>query len=245
MTEAQWLACDEPEEMLRWLEGRASARKLRLFACACCRRVWHLMDDPRSRSAVEVAERLADGLAARGEIEAAKVAARGACGDAHAYTAVPGPDGWQSNYYTPPVQAARAAYHAVAGSRLSPHFAASAALDAVAYTGEPVRAPVRPTRASFPPTAEPAGQCALLRDLFGHLHRPAARLEAEPPGWGGTAVRMVAQGIYGDRAFDHLPVLADALEDAGCADAELLGHLRSPGPHVRGCWALDLILGKG
>jgi hypothetical protein len=50
--------------------------------------------------------------------------------------------------------------------------------------------------------------------------------------------------IYDERAFDRLPVLADALEDAGCADADLLGHLRGPGPHVRGCWAVDLILGK-
>jgi hypothetical protein len=44
---------------------------------------------------------------------------------------------------------------------------------------------------------------------------------------------------------DRLAVLADALEDAGCADPDLLAHLRGPGPHVRGCWALDLVLGNG
>jgi hypothetical protein len=49
--------------------------------------------------------------------------------------------------------------------------------------------------------------------------------------------------VYDGRAFDRLPVLADALDDAGCADAELLGHLRAPTPHARGCWALDLLLG--
>jgi hypothetical protein len=54
----------------------------------------------------------------------------------------------------------------------------------------------------------------------------------------------LAQAIYEDRAFDRLPVLADALEDAGCTNSDLLGHLRGPGPHARGCWVLDLLLGK-
>ena len=64
------------------------------------------------------------------------------------------------------------------------------------------------------------------------------------PAWKDGTVSKLAQGIYEDRAFGHLPVLADALEDAGCADADILGHLRGAGPHVRGCWALDLALGK-
>ena len=51
--------------------------------------------------------------------------------------------------------------------------------------------------------------------------------------------------IYADRSFDHLPILAAALEVAGCADAAVLAYLRGPGPHVRGCWAVDLLLGKG
>jgi hypothetical protein len=55
----------------------------------------------------------------------------------------------------------------------------------------------------------------------------------------------LAQAIYDERAFDRLPILADALLDAGCDNEELLAHLRSEGPHVRGCWAVDLILGKG
>ena len=55
----------------------------------------------------------------------------------------------------------------------------------------------------------------------------------------------LAQAIYEERDLRRLPVLADALEDAGCEDADLLGHLRGPGRHVRGCWALDLVLGKG
>ena len=54
----------------------------------------------------------------------------------------------------------------------------------------------------------------------------------------------VAQGIYYDRAFDRLPILADALEDAGCHDAAILEHCRQPGPHVRGCWVVDLLTGR-
>ena len=54
----------------------------------------------------------------------------------------------------------------------------------------------------------------------------------------------LARTIYDDRRFDLLPILADALEEAGCGDAEILAHCRGPGPHVRGCWAVDLVLGK-
>ena len=60
----------------------------------------------------------------------------------------------------------------------------------------------------------------------------------------GTVSR-IAQRIYEDRAFDRMPVLADALEDAGCADADVLAHCRRPAGHVRGCWVIDLLLGKG
>jgi hypothetical protein len=80
----------------------------------------------------------------------------------------------------------------------------------------------------------------LLRCIFGNPFRCTAfdpRLRTE------TAVAL-ATGIYADRAFDRLPILADALEDAGCDAVELLAHLRGPGPHVRGCWAVDLVLGK-
>jgi hypothetical protein len=73
---------------------------------------------------------------------------------------------------------------------------------------------------------------------------PAPAVDPSWLAWNGGTVRNLAQSIYDERAFDRLPVLADALEDAGCADADLLGHLRGPGPHARGCWAVDRILGK-
>jgi hypothetical protein len=74
--------------------------------------------------------------------------------------------------------------------------------------------------------------------------RPLPAVEGVWFTWNGGTVRRLAEDIYADRAFDRLPLLADALEDAGCTDANLLGHLRGPGSHVRGCWAVDLIMGK-
>src|SRR6516225_2830409 len=71
MTEAEWLACTDPEPMLKFLRGKAGSRKLRLFACACLRRVWHLLIEEPCRTAVEVSERYADGLATREELDAA------------------------------------------------------------------------------------------------------------------------------------------------------------------------------
>jgi hypothetical protein len=83
-------------------------------------------------------------------------------------------------------------------------------------------------------------QCVLLRCIFGDMFRTLKRDSF----WLTSTATALARGVYDDRAFDRLPLLADALEDAGCTDAELLGHLRGPGPHVRGCWAVDLVLGK-
>ena len=92
----------------------------------------------------------------------------------------------------------------------------------------------------------PAGkdQTLILRCIFGPLpFRPVA-LDPALLAWNDGTIPKMAQVIYDDRAFDRLPLLADALEDAGCADADMLGHCRTPGEHVRGCWVVDLLLGK-
>jgi hypothetical protein len=86
-------------------------------------------------------------------------------------------------------------------------------------------------------------EVALARDVFGNPFRPIT-LAADFLRWGGGMVPKLARAIYDDRAFGQLPVLADALEDAGCTDPAILAHCRGPGPHVRGCWVLDLLLGK-
>lgn len=81
--------------------------------------------------------------------------------------------------------------------------------------------------------------CDCLRDII-YPYRHVAL----DPTWRTEAVITLAKGIYASRAFDRMPVLADALEDAGCVNEEILSHCRSDGPHVRGCWVVDLILGK-
>jgi hypothetical protein len=84
------------------------------------------------------------------------------------------------------------------------------------------------------------GQAVILRDIFGIPFRPVTA----NPTWLTSTVVTLARGIYDDRAFDRLPILADALMDAGCDDADVLGHCRGGGVHVRGCWVVDLLLGK-
>jgi hypothetical protein len=80
----------------------------------------------------------------------------------------------------------------------------------------------------------------ILRDIFGNPFRPRT-LE---PAWLTSTVRALAEGIYTARAFDRMPILADALEDAGCDSEDILNHCRGDGPHVRGCWVIDLVLNK-
>ncbi len=83
-------------------------------------------------------------------------------------------------------------------------------------------------------------ECQLIRDIFGNPFRPVV---ADPAGLTPTVVG-IASAIYADRVFDRMPILADALEEAGCTNADVLLHCRGAGPHVRGCWVVDLVLGK-
>jgi len=99
-----------------------------------------------------------------------------------------------------------------------------------------------PAQLHKPEQAEWACIRSLLRDVAGNPFQARPAFDAA---WRTGSVKRMAEGIYAARRFDELPILADALEDAGCADVELLDHLRGPGPHDRGCWALDVVLGKG
>jgi hypothetical protein len=251
MTEAEWLACTDPTPMLEFLRGKASERKLRLFACACCRRIWHLLVDDVSRKAVEVGERFGDGVATEDERESAYQAADDVwamIGDALQFVIdqeePDEPDTMAEQYAIAitaagvnPYAAANAAeapVAAVADSRHGHSACGSAALavgyaDAISDTADPQAH-----------AAEQVVQCQLIRDICGNPFHAAP----VDPSWLTPAVVGLAQSIYDDRAFDRLPVLADALEEAGCHDADILGHCRQPGQHVRGCWLVDLILGK-
>ena len=84
----------------------------------------------------------------------------------------------------------------------------------------------------------------LLHDIFGPLpFRPAA-IDPAVLAWNGATVKRLAETVYEERASNRLPILADVLEDAGCTDPDILDHCRSGGPHVRGCWVVDLVLSK-
>jgi hypothetical protein len=220
MNEAEWRTCTDPDRMLRRLRGRASPRKLRLFAAACCRRAWHLLPYKRSRKAVETIERYADGAAEAKELVCAREAAGAA---ARRYSA----------YSHPAVGLAAEAVAQAA----TPH-----SRDALTCARSAALALAVDDSAAW--AAERAAQAMLLRDLFGAP--PFGPVDIPPAWvrWNGGTVRRLAQGIYRDHRFEDLPVLADALEEAGCSDADLLAHCRGQGPHVLGCWALDLLLAK-
>jgi hypothetical protein len=202
MTEQEWLSCTDPRSMLEWLRtsGRLSERKARLFAVACCRRIWPRLTDERSRMAVEVAERYADGAATNRELRFAFSCAA----DAYAFVAASHTADAQAAAGAANTARPEAHYH---GSYMTP-------------------------REEHP---------KLLRELFGPL--PFRKVHIDPPCL-TPAVLTLAQAIYEGRQFQDLPILADALEEAGCSDPDILAHCRGPGPHVRGCWLLDLLLGK-
>jgi hypothetical protein len=219
VTEAEWLACDDPRTMLAPLQGRASGRKLWLFVAACWRHAAH--DSTRwARGVLAVLERHADeqaqGEAARPGRDRAGVAAR---------TTMRLLDG--TARFGPGAAGA-------AGEGSWPR-ALLAAVTSVFARGRGDARPVGESRRA---------RAALLRCVAGNPFRPAAAIDPGWLAWNGGTVRKLAEGVYDERAFDRLPILADALEDAGCTDRELVGHLRGPGPHVRGCWAVDLLLGK-
>ncbi|MBY0231004.1 MAG: hypothetical protein K2W96_17090 [Gemmataceae bacterium] len=210
MTESEWLASADPYPMLPLVLDGGTSRKSRLFACACVRRIWHLLDDPRSREAVEAAERFADG----GELQDLDRAG------AEAATACTSGRHW-------PAYAAR---------WLCAEQEERLILDNLNHACDEAAWPKpRPDHAH------------LLREVFGNPFRHAAL----DPALVAPVARSLAQAAYEERELpsgrldpDRLAVLSDALEEAGCADGALLAHLRGPGPHVRGCWALDLVLGK-
>ncbi len=232
MTVAEWLACTEPEPMLEFLKDPVSDRKLRLFSCACCRRIWHLIP-PYHRKTVEVAERFADGRATREELFRSYQITRETPED-HEGDFDPAAEGEDYDEFCVPWPSSATTATAFAPGGWD-ELDASFWSARLAGWGRPVQEYDK----------EREAQAHLLRDIFGNPFRPVQAPSPAVLAWDGGTVVKLARAVYDERAFDRLPVLADALEEAGCADALLLEHLRGEGPHVRGCWALDLLLGRG
>jgi hypothetical protein len=223
MTEAEWMKCDYPTPMLQLLRGKADDRQCRLFAVACCRRVWASLPDLRSRAAVLTAERYADGGASAGDLAAAQQGA--------------------SNAFTRNRKNSRhriAAHAAILTVILD--FNPGQARVVAGFAALSLRQPHALSDSEDPAIAsENEFQTRLLRDIFGNPFRSVAF----SPDWRTSTVVALAQQMYESRDFGVMPILADALQDAGCDSDDILDHCRAPGPHVRGCWVVDLVLGKG
>jgi hypothetical protein len=253
MTEAEWLACNSALHMIWHLRssGKEVKRKLRLFACGCCRRGWRFLCDKRSREAVEVSERYAEGAVATEALLPAQVAAEAAARAAESRFKSTN-RGWAAAWavHAEWVAAEAAALAALNDSGRETEWGEVdhveyAAVHIQAAAGDAARSSGLPEpEARDAKDKEMTGQARLVRDLFGNPFHPAPLVETAWLVWNDGAVRKMAQSIYDERRFGDLPILADALEDAGCTDADILSHCRQPGEHVRGCWVIDLLLGK-
>jgi hypothetical protein len=223
MTEAEWRACRFPSFLLEIIQPRCTPRKLQLFLAACLRRLPHLTLLANHMRLAELIEALAEGLASQEEVtwcqQEAKQEVR--------------PDG----------RGLWALDGSLHGRFLwSTAFSASQVLALQAVCGPAPR--TTPGFSGEPYDGERRTQSELLRDLFGNPFRRVPSVSSALLTWNDRLVERLAQSAYEERAFERLPILADALEDAGCTDRAILDHCRGPGPHVRGCWVVDLILGK-
>jgi hypothetical protein len=220
MTEHDWLECEHSRPMLDFLIHKASGRKFRLYAVACCRRIWTHLRDDRARAAVEVAERFAEAATDKQELKAARLAVAIARRELH----------WKQRSKTPGF-ALEAVCAAVADQ---PWDAARQASWASAWASTPT-GPNHPE--------ERRAHAELVREVFGNpFARPLGGVEEAD--WSMGEVFHEAERIYAAQAFDDLPALAGVLERAGCDDSGLLAHLQTLGCHCRGCWALDRLTGR-
>jgi len=230
MTEQEWQTCNHPRNMVPFLRGKVSERKLRLALLALCRRIKDLLGDHRSRRAVEVLELYIEGQASAEELADAAQSAHDAEEeldnlpyDAAAVTAADAAECPKDGYDLVDIleaSAMRAGLIFISAKKSLNSKTRSAALD-----------------------AEIATACGLIRDVVGNPFRSLPVIDSWLL-WNDGTIPKIAQAIYDERAFDRMPILADALEDAGCDDADILRHCREPGEHVRGCWVVDLLLGK-
>ena len=220
MTEQEWLESPNAVEMVNhlWRQRvcRVTARKLRLLACACPRRIWPRLS-VEGRHLVEIAKLQADGLRSAADLAAVRLP----------YIS------HQDSYQHAP-------YYAVFCAT-GPGVELRGCMESVlAYSVYSVRARVNDEHGydAFIGTkacSESVAQSCLVREVFRYPFRPLSVELA----WLTANVVGIARLIYADRAFDRLPILADALEDAGCTNADILNHCRQPGEHVRGCWAVE------
>lgn len=217
MTETEWLTTTDPDRLLNAIPTK-SQRKCGHFVCACCRRLWPKLPDPRSRQVVDVAEQFLDGDVSLDELLNAVARARGVPND-RVKLKLSG--GHRVMEYSPAVVAG--CCWSIANN--SPDLNQSHGLIAANSDDLP---------------AEWNYQASVLRCIFRNPFRSVG-VEGS---WLTSTVLTLARTMYDSRDFFAMPILADALQDAGCDNDDILSHCRQPGEHVRGCWVVDLVLGK-
>ncbi len=229
MTENEWLKGHPHAQGMLWYLRKAGKvtrtkvgrRKLRLFACGCCRLVWEQMQDSRLRDAVEVAERFAEGQANKAELEAA-----------HNRISELGMGCLQMD--------APGVHERTAAGMVRETTKAKAFSGAFMVTAYPV-----PLAGCVDKVRGEALLCELIRCVFGNPFRTPPAIDRDWLKWNNGTIRTLATAIYEERRFEDMGVLADALSDAGCDSEEILGHSRQQGTsHCRGCWVVDSLLGK-
>lgn len=215
MTETQWLMCTNIQNLLHARTAQQmSCRKHRLFAIACCRRIWHLMGN-KTRKAVETAELFLERKVTAADLKKCEGSLRGSQKQARA------------------AKRACAPTHQIRAASVWSALCAQLAAAQAERPGEVFNLDPGCRR-------EELEQLPLLRDIFGNPFQPMTMEKA----WLTPTVKKMARALYEERNFDDMPILGDALEDADCDHKEILQHCRGDGPHVRGCWVVDLILGK-
>lgn len=273
MTEAEWNTCTDPIEMIEFLRGNPTSadivtwgnsgwrfdgaaqgndRRFRLFACACCRRIWDRIPEQCNRDAVVAVENFLEGCLSASALEEALSASSRV-----EYTE----DGWKRSepgYWT--VKYLGRGFYKMTAAASALVVASNVMFMADKEYGREARREfhscyyagdgyfLRPFRWPLPVpssvSVEGSAQAAILRCIFGSLRFRPVALDPNWIIWNDGTVPKIAQVIYDERRFDDMPILADALIDTGCHDADILAHCRQAGEHVRGCWALDLILGR-
>ncbi|WP_238602924.1 hypothetical protein [Fimbriiglobus ruber] len=223
MTEEEWLAATDLRPVIEFLVGKASRRKGRLIGCGYLRVIWpKLSGKEGSQEAVHAAERFADGEASDAELAGARRLAE--------QTA----EQWSDPALAEPVWQA---VQTVAEDDYDFLNGLLSELDASVGEAELV---------SSQSGNALRGRITTRHQLYGNILRDIFpfRPITLSPSYLTPTVLSLAQGIYEDRAFDRMPILADALQDSGCDNEDILNHCRGTGPHVRGCFVVDLILGK-
>jgi hypothetical protein len=215
MTEAEWLAATDPREMLLFMHGRTRDRKACLFACACCRRFWQAAQ-PAAQSAIELGEWYADKPRTFDAVTRRKFREGLSLRDGIELTTA----------------TAEERISVAAANTLRKGGAALASIWAEMSLGDDPDSPER--------NNEVAAQVLLARDIFGNPFRSVA-FDTD---WRTSTAVSLAKQMYASREFSLMPILSDALQDAGCDNADILDHCRSDGPHVRGCWVVDHLLEK-